>query len=134
MSRIPALLAAVLCVFFSGCAVTQEAINTAEVAAAGTERYIELSQKAFDGTIDPEKGLLPVTSEEWAGTPKSVRTLVERLLGALDTHRYAFYSISFQLNSGPDPSTLNLAPVIAPDVPEDKDENDDILTDPPENE
>lgn len=130
MSRFPALLAVILCAFFSGCAVTQEAVNTAEVAAAGCERYHVLAQEAFDGTIDPEKGLLPITTEEWSGTPKSVRVLVGRLLGSLDTVRYAFYSISFQLDSGPDPATLELKTVIPPEVP---DENDDLLADPPEN-
>jgi hypothetical protein len=127
-SRRSLFLLTALCLFFSGCAVTDKAIATAEVAAAGNDRYHALAQQALDGTVDPEKGLLPITAEEWKATPKSVRILVSRLLNGLGVNRHAFYSISFQLNSGADPDTLDLKPVTVPKV---ADENADLLADPP---
>ena len=114
------VLALVLC---SGCAVTDKAAGTAQVAAAGNDRYLMLAGQALDGSVDPEMGLLPISPDQLAATPKPVRLLVERLLDAVNTNRHAFYSISFQLNKGPDPDTLGLTPVELPG------ENDDLLED-----
>ena len=121
------LLAVTLSVFLAGCTVTDKAIATAEVAAAGNDRYHELAQQALDGTVDPDDGLLPIKAADWEATPKSVRVLVARLLNGLHTNRHAFYSIGFQLGAGPDPDTLGLKPVSVPEAP---DENADLI-DPP---
>lgn len=126
-SRSSLLLLTILCLFFSGCKVTDKAIATADVAGAGNDRYHTLVGKAFDGTADLEKdGLDSITAEEWKATPKPVRILVDRLLDGLHTNRFAFYSIRFQLDAGPDPETLDLKPFALPEVP---DENADLIGD-----
>jgi hypothetical protein len=128
MTRIPLfILVAILCVFSSGCTVTDKAIATAEVAAAGNDRYAELAQKALDNkAVLADDGLLPISAADLHGTPKSVLLLVEKLLDGLDSNRFAFYSISFQLGEGKDPKLLTLEPVTIPD------ENADLLEAPPE--
>jgi hypothetical protein len=120
--RTPLYLSVILCTLLtSGCALTQQAVNTAEVGAAGNERYHVLVQKAFDGkAVLKDDGIAPITADEWKSTPKSVRVLVDRLLNGLSTNRFAFYSITFQLDEGPDPETLELKPVKIPDVEEDE--------------
>ena len=98
-----------LALLFSGCAVIEKAASTAKVAAVGNERYLELAQKALDGTAEPDTGVLPISKEAWANSPKPVRLLVERLVEALEGNRYAFYSIAFQLDRlSTDPNLLNL--------------------------
>jgi hypothetical protein len=117
--RTPLILTLFLCtLLLSGCAsLPQKAAETAEVGAAGNERYLVLTQKAFSGDAVFEKdGLEPITSDEWKATPNSVRVLVSRLLNGLGTNRFAFYSIAFQLDEGPDPETLGLRPVEVPEV------------------
>jgi hypothetical protein len=125
--RHSALIILAICLaFLSGCAVTDEAIATAEVGAAGNDRYVELAQKALDNKAVFEKdGLLPISEADLKATPKSVRLLTEKLLDGLHSNRFAFYSISFQLGEGKDPKLLVLEPVTFPD------ENADLL-DPPE--
>jgi hypothetical protein len=127
--RFRSLILVFLCsLFFSGCSVTHKAVATADVAAAGNDRYHTLVQKAFDGTADmDEDGLLPIKADEWKAAPKSVRVLVDRLLNGLNTNRFAFYSIKFQLGEGADPDTLGLEPISPPEVP---DENAGLLDGP----
>jgi hypothetical protein len=122
------LLPAILCFMTTGCTVTDKAIATAEVAAAGNDRYAELAQKALDGTaVFAGDGLHPITGDELKATPESVKHLINKLLDGLHSNRFAFYSISFQLGEGDDPDTLGLGgPVEIPD------ENADLLEDPPE--
>ena len=111
------ILPVLLCVLSTGCALTQEAINTADVAAAGNERYHVLAQKALDGkAVLADDKVAPITTAEWNSTPPSVRLLVDRLLNALGVNRHAFYSIKFQLDGGKDPATLELKPVSVPKV------------------
>lgn len=118
--RKPLVLSLVLCTLLtSGCALTSEAINTAEVAAAGNERYHALAQKAFDGdAVLEEDAIAPITKDEWKGTPKSVQILVDRLLNGLGANLHAFRSISFQLGEGADPDTLDKPKVTPPEVDE----------------
>jgi hypothetical protein len=104
-----------LCFLSTGCALTDDAIKTAEVAAAGNERYHVLAQKALDGDAVLEKdGVKPITKAEWGATPGSVKFLIDRLLNGLSVNRKAFYSIAFQLDGGVDPETLELKPVAMP--------------------
>jgi hypothetical protein len=107
----------------TGC-VTDTAI-TAEVAAAGNDRYTQLATEVLDGSVDAKNGP-PITKEEVEKTPASVRKFVNRLLVALHVNRFAWHSVLFQLNKGPDPETLGLEPVKLPDV---KDENDKLIED-----
>lgn len=118
--RKPLILSLLLCTLLSsGCALTSDAINTADVAAAGNERYHTLVQKAFDGEADLEKdAIAPITKDEWKGTPKSVQILVDRLLNGLGANLHAFRSISFQLGGGVDPDTLEKPKVTPPEVDE----------------
>jgi hypothetical protein len=128
--RQSALIVLTLClVSLSGCAATDEAIKTAEVAAAGNDRYVALAQKALDNKAELEKdGVLPISSADLKATPKSVRHLVEKLLDGLGSNRFAFYSISFQLGEGKDPKLLVLESVVFPDT------NADLLDPPSEDE
>jgi hypothetical protein len=125
-TRLPTLtaLALALCLF-SGCAVTDAAIRTAEVGAAGNDRYAELATKALAGEANmATDGLMPVSPEDLSATPDSVKVLVSKLLGGLHANRVAFHSITFQLNAGPDPETLGLKPVAIPSL-----SDDDLLED-----
>lgn len=111
---------ALLVVFFSGCAVTDEAIKTATVAAAGNDRYTAIMIKAFDGTARTRvDGVAPVTSQHLANTPPQVRLILRRLLNALHVNRVVSHSLKFQLDAGPDPVTLKLRPLALPDFRKD---------------
>lgn len=112
MNRLALLVA--LSLTIAGCCVTDAAIDTASTAAAGNDRYTDLAQQAFACTIDPSMGLAPVTTQEFMQSPQSVQVLVKRLLQSLHVNRVAWHSILFQLNEGPDPSTMNLQPVAPP--------------------
>lgn len=102
--------------FLSGCAVTDEAIKTATVAAAGNDRYTVIVAKAFDGTATTRAdGVAPITSKHLADTPPQVRLLIRRLLDALHVNRVVSHSLKFQLDAGPDPKGLRLRPVALPD-------------------
>jgi len=103
-------LLALACVALLGCRVTDEAIATAQVAAAGNDRYTALVQEVLAGTAKDKNGP-PVTPEDLKNTPGSVRVLLGRLLGTLHVNRYAWHSVLFQLNEGPDPELMGLKPV-----------------------
>ncbi len=112
-ARLSALLLFV--VFLSGCAGTA-AIKTATMAAAGNDRYTMIVTKAFDGTARVKsEGVAPVTSKDLLDTPPAVRLLLRRLLNALHVNRVVSHSLKFQLDAGPDPSTLKLRPLALPD-------------------
>jgi hypothetical protein len=120
------LLALTLAACLLGCSTVKDAaINTAEVAAAGNDRYTELATQVLDGSVDQKNGPA-VTKEDLEKTPASVRTFLNRLLTALHVNRFAWHSVLFQLDKGPDPETLGFKPV---KLPEPEDENDELLED-----
>jgi hypothetical protein len=122
------LFAAVL--LLGGCctAVPQKALDTAVTAAAGNDRYTELTTPALQGKTDLKKdGIAPVSEDDLKKTPASVRGLVRRLLEALHTNRHAWHSALFQIDKGPDPQKLNLKPVELPAIK--KDPNKGLLGD-----
>ena len=110
-------------VLLSGCCASEAALNTAQVAAAGNDRYTDLSVQILDGSVDDTNGPA-VNEEDWAETPASVREFMRKLLDALHTNRFAWHSILFNLDVGPDPNTLALEPVALPAT---TDEDDDLL-------
>ena len=123
MTRYAAALLLVL--LFSGCAVTSEAIETAQTQAAGNDRYTTLVVAALANGTDLERdGIAPVSTDELVKTPVAVRGLIGRLLEALHANRFAAHSLVFQLDAGPDPEGLGLRAVELPAVP---DEDDDVL-------
>lgn len=109
MKRLPLLFVCLL--LLVGCRVTDEAINTAKVAAAGNDRYTAIVVQILDGTVDAKNGPR-VTQEDLRNTPGSVRILLNKLLGAMHVNRFAWHSVLFQLDEGADPETMNLAPVV----------------------
>lgn len=111
-----ALVLVVVLVSSAGCRVTDAAIATEKAVADGNDRYHDLAQQAFDGTIGPDLGLAPVTTAEFLASPRSMQILVHRLLDSLHANRFAAHSVLFQLDEGPDPATLNLQPVQAPPI------------------
>jgi len=104
------LLPVLFCMALSGCRVTDEAIATAQVAATGNDRYTALVLEVLYGQPDA-KNSPRVTPEDLKNTPGSVRILLNRLLGTLHVNRYAWHSVLFQLNEGPDPELMSLTPV-----------------------
>jgi hypothetical protein len=121
------LLAFVLVLGSAGCTVTDKAIDTAKTAAAGNDRYTTLTIKALKGESDlAEDGIAPVSAEDLIKTPAAVRGLIERLLEALHTNRFAWHSELFQLGQGPDPDGMGLVPVALPKKPDD---DSDLLED-----
>lgn len=101
-------LLVVLVLALSGCCVADKALETAEAAAAGSERYTLLASQALAGTIGANMGLEPVSPEDLKKAPPNVRLLISRLFEALHSNRFAWHSLLFQLNKGPDPATLKL--------------------------
>lgn len=84
---------------------TQEAINTAEIAAAGNDRYHTLVQDGLD-TLPPG---------DLERTPERVRELLQRTLNSLYVNRVAWHSVLFMLDAGDDPAKLDLAPIKLPE-------------------
>lgn len=128
MTRRPVFLIALFVTLLCGCAATVDvATETAKTQAAGNDRYHQLASEALAGTVDPTTGLLPVSKEDLAQAPASVRRLVEALLGSLHANRVAAHSVVFQLGAGPDPRTLNLDLITLPRLEDSA--NDGLLED-----
>jgi len=124
---LPVLLA--LVILLAGCSCAKDAaMNTAEVAAAGNDRYYTLATAILDGSVDAENGPA-VTEADLTATPASVREFVVKLLTALHVNRVAWHSMLFQLDLGPDPDSLELLPVVLPEQEKPTDENDELLED-----
>lgn len=104
----------ILALLVTGCVALDAAVNTSKAGAAGNDRLLQLTNEALDGTVDFSAGLAPITSEDVAETPDSVALLVSSLLKALHANRFAFHSIVFQLDAGPDPNELSLVPATWP--------------------
>jgi hypothetical protein len=110
-----------------GCAVTSQAIDTVKVQAAGNDRYTTLTIKALKGESTlKDDGIAPVSADDLASTPTAVKGMLQRLLEALHTNRLAAHSTLFQLNEGPDPDEMGLAPVA---LPSPDDDDSDLLED-----
>lgn len=110
---------ALLCALLGGCtAVPDKALDTAKTAAAGNDRYTALVTAALAGKTDLKKdGIAPVPQADLDKTPLSVRILLQRLLEALHTNRFAWHSALYQVDEGKDPQTLDLKPVELPPPP-----------------
>lgn len=110
----------VLIALLSGCAcVTDRAIKTAEVAAAGSDRLTDLVHKALEEKADLQRDkIASVSPQDLASSPASVQVLLQKLLNAVHAHRYAWHSVLFQLDEGVDPAKLDLEAIRLPSVNE----------------
>lgn len=122
------VLLALVTLSLSACCASlpEKAIDTVKSQAAGNDRYTELVTLALAGEADfEEHGIASVSHDDVASTPAPVRVLIQRLLDALHTNRFAAHSALFQLDLGSDPAGL-FEPIEFPGPP---DESDGLLED-----
>lgn len=100
---------AVLAVFLfvtPGCVCS--AVKTqAGVTSKEHDTYAQLVTQTLDGTL-PEADGKPVTKEDLAATPPSVKAFLQNLINAVFLSRKGWHQLNYAINDGPDPKTLDL--------------------------
>lgn len=100
------VLAVLLSLFFTGC-VCSAAKEQVTVSAGACDTYANLIESTLDGSIPSQDGQ-PVTPEELAKTPDSVKALLQNCVTAIYTCRRSLHKLAFAISDGPDPAELDL--------------------------
>lgn len=105
-NRLVSAFALVAMLLTPGC-VCDAAKDQAGRSAAASDIYAGLIESALDGSIEAPNGK-PVTADDLAATPASVKELLQNCVTAVYVSRNGWHQVNFAINDGPDPKTLML--------------------------